>query len=115
MDWHLFKIIKEVKFGLFRDHNSTKNHFYAQVRKSIRRINFYISLHLPKQYKPLNMAHISKMITSLSEKISPEPKIKAIVEKHEEEVYGKSLFKLEMKRNFFSFAKKEEGSSLSIF
>jgi hypothetical protein len=57
---------------LFRDHNSVKNYFYAKIRKSLRRINLFATKFLSEKIKQLNMSHVSKMITTLSDKNSED-------------------------------------------
>lgn len=64
--------------SLFRDHNSVKNHFYAQLRKGIRRINWILKAHFNGHLKQLNMAHVSKMITLLSEKSYSQEQLDAV-------------------------------------
>ena len=68
MDWNRKRIARKVEIILYRDHNSVKNHFYAKIRKSLRRINFFIKIYFNKQLKQLNLSHVSKMVTMMSEK-----------------------------------------------
>ena len=55
-----------------------KNHFYAEIRKSVRRVNSFISHYFPKKFKELNLGQISKVITLLSEKKKEIPNLSGL-------------------------------------
>ena len=96
------------KYLLFylRSHNCIKNHFYAEIRKAIRRINFFIRNQFDSKEKSVNMSNVSKMITLLSEKKNVSSHLSHLVNE-------KGQIFLDFKSKIFKFAKKDERQLLN--
>lgn len=83
-----------------------KNHFYAEIRKSLRRINHFIKVYLGGRFKQINVHHVSKMITVLSEK-------NGHIANSAHSVFSTYIIILELKKYLFSMGKKQEQEELS--
>lgn len=52
----------------FRTDNCVKNHFYSKLRKLLRRLNKIIQFYLKKQFRPIDISVMYKIVEAAEER-----------------------------------------------
>lgn len=73
MGGHRQQIGRAVSSGLSRSDNCVKNHFYALLRKALRKINRVIQLQFRKEYKQFNPTVLYRIVEVTEERFKLFP------------------------------------------
>ena len=67
------KYSRQVNTILERNDNAIKNHFYSKLRRILRKLNTVIQANLKKEFRPINIATLYKIVEATEERFKEDP------------------------------------------